>query len=610
MKKIKKMLHSNRRLLGMAWHASPWFVILSILNMVVNPLRNLMIDVLLVGMIYNAVEAGNSFASLLPYFIALAIWYILNSVMECIYVAYIWPTGSAKISTYVDKVITEAAGKMPLSVYDDNRYYNDFVYSIKNGPEEIMGAVDNWAYLLAFSIGSIFSISILSGVEPVMLPFVAASILFSFLLVSKSNKLTVEEKKKVSKYQVREDFFQRAFYLPEYAAELRATPALTDLLQDQFEMTEKEKEKTVKTYSQKRFHLQNWNTANNVGLMFWGVMLAITGMIFLRGNILPGNILIATIAVANAALYFGVVVNAVPKAFASAAFEEKMQGFFHYASQYDAQKDAAEGKEEMITGIETLVFDHVTFAYPGEQTPVIHDLSFSVHKGETLALAGQNGTGKTTILKLIMGFYEPDEGKILMNGRDVKTVPPQRRQTLCATVFQDINLYALSVKENISMGRRMEEKRIAASVREVGGGFLLERGGGLDAEMTKEFDENGIVLSGGEEKRVALARALSTDRDIVLLDEMTSALDPEAETELMNTVFENTKDKILIIVSHKLSTTRRTDRILFLDTDKKIEYGSHEELIRKNGAYNKLFRYQAEKYIRDAEEQAKEEWRQ
>lgn len=610
MKKIKKMLHSNRRLLGMAWHASPWFVILSILNMVVNPLRNLMIDVLLVGMIYNAVEAGNSFASLLPYFIALAIWYILNSVMECIYVAYIWPTGSAKISTYVDKVITEAAGKMPLSVYDDNRYYNDFVYSIKNGPEEIMGAVDNWAYLLAFSIGSIFSISILSGVEPVMLPFVAASILFSFLLVSKSNKLTVEEKKKVSKYQVREDFFQRAFYLPEYAAELRATPALTDLLQDQFEKTEKEKEKTVKTYSQKRFHLQNWNTANNVGLMFWGVMLAITGMIFLRGNILPGNILIATIAVANAALYFGVVVNAVPKAFASAAFEEKMQGFFHYASQYDAQKDAAEGKEEMITGIETLVFDHVTFAYPGEQTPVIHDLSFSVHKGETLALAGQNGTGKTTILKLIMGFYEPDEGKILMNGRDVKTVPPQRRQTLCATVFQDINLYALSVKENISMGRRMEEKRIAASVREVGGGFLLERGGGLDAEMTKEFDENGIVLSGGEEKRVALARALSTDRDIVLLDEMTSALDPEAETELMNTVFENTKDKILIIVSHKLSTTRRTDRILFLDTDKKIEYGSHEELIRKNGAYNKLFRYQAEKYIRDAEEQAKEEWRQ
>ena len=610
MKKIKKMLHSNRRLLGMAWHASPWFVILSILNMVVNPLRNLMIDVLLVGMIYNAVEAGNSFASLLPYFIALAIWYILNSVMECIYVAYIWPTGSAKISTYVDKVITEAAGKMPLSVYDDNRYYNDFVYSIKNGPEEIMGAVDNWAYLLAFSIGSIFSISILSGVEPVMLPFVAASILFSFLLVSKSNKLTVEEKKKVSKYQVREDFFQRAFYLPEYAAELRATPALTDLLQDQFEKTEKEKEKTVKTYSQKRFHLQNWNTANNVGLMFWGVMLAITGMIFLRGNILPGNILIATIAVANAALYFGVVVNAVPTAFASAAFEEKMQGIFHYASQYDAQKDAAEGKEEMITGIETLVFDHVTFAYPGEQTPVIHDLSFSVHKGETLALAGQNGTGKTTILKLIMGFYEPDEGKILMNGRDVKTVPPQRRQTLCATVFQDINLYALSVKENISMGRRMEEKRIAASVREVGGGFLLERGGGLDAEMTKEFDENGIVLSGGEEKRVALARALSTDRDIVLLDEMTSALDPEAETELMNTVFENTKDKILIIVSHKLSTTRRTDRILFLDTDKKIEYGSHEELIRKNGAYNKLFRYQAEKYIRDAEEQAKEEWRQ
>ena len=197
MKKIKKMLHSNRRLLGMAWHASPWFVILSILNMVVNPLRNLMIDVLLVGMIYNAVEAGNSFASLLPYFIALAIWYILNSVMECIYVAYIWPTGSAKISTYVDKVITEAAGKMPLSVYDDNRYYNDFVNSIKNGPEEIMGAVDNWAYLLAFSIGSIFSISILSGVEPVMLPFVAASILFSFLLVSKSNKLTVDEKNQV-----------------------------------------------------------------------------------------------------------------------------------------------------------------------------------------------------------------------------------------------------------------------------------------------------------------------------------------------------------------------------------------------------------------------------
>jgi len=256
-------------------------------------------------------------------------------------------------------------------------------------------------------------------------------------------------------------------------------------------------------------------------------------------------------------------------------------------------------------------FEDVSFAYPGSETLALDKVSFTVQAGETLAVVGRNGAGKTTLFKLICRLYDPTEGRILIDGIDLRDFEPAEVRRQIGAMFQDYVDYQATAAENIGLGNLPDignRDAVVNASKQAGSDELIARlPAGYDTALGKWFDA-GVNLSGGEWQKVALARAfMREDARILLLDEPTSALDAQAEYDLFERLRSLTHGRTAVYISHRFSTVRRADRIIFLEHGRLVEEGTHEELMRLNGRYAKLFRMQAAAYTGEYSEILPEE---
>lgn len=246
-----------------------------------------------------------------------------------------------------------------------------------------------------------------------------------------------------------------------------------------------------------------------------------------------------------------------------------------------------------------IIFEHVSFSYPGQDTPVFTDLNLRIKAGEHVAIVGENGAGKTTLIKLLLRFYRPTAGRILIDGHDLQEIAVESLYSQLATLFQDFNHYPLPIDENVEIGRSDEkpssvirdEAAKFSGVDEMIAGYQHGWKTVLDSSFKK-----GIEPSGGQWQRVAIARAFYRRAKVMILDEPTSAIDAMAEYNIFNSIFEHYSDKTTIIVSHRFSTVRRANVIVVVDKGKIIEQGSHRELMKHKGLYHDMFIAQAEGY--------------
>src|SRR5437773_9985489 len=247
-----------------------------------------------------------------------------------------------------------------------------------------------------------------------------------------------------------------------------------------------------------------------------------------------------------------------------------------------------------------LTFENVSFAYPGSESQALSDLSFTITPGETLAVVGRNGAGKTTLFKLICRLYDPTEGRILIDRIDIRDFEPDELRAHIGAMFQDYVDYQATAAENIGLGsvQELTDRDAVISASKQAGSDELISGlpAGYDTALGNWFDAGGN-LSGGEWQKVALARAFMRENArILLLDEPTSALDAQAEYDLFERLRSLTHGRTAVYISHRFSTVRRADRIVFLEHGRLVEEGTHQELMRLNGRYARLFRMQAAAY--------------
>lgn len=249
--------------------------------------------------------------------------------------------------------------------------------------------------------------------------------------------------------------------------------------------------------------------------------------------------------------------------------------------------------------VESIVFEHVDFAYPGTRKKVLEDISFSVKKGEKISVAGVNGAGKSTLIKLLCRLYRPASGRILINGHDIFDYDYSSYMREVAAVFQDYRLFAFSIEENISCrAPGQAEEKVEELAGQVG---LLEKLSelpqGIHTLLGKAYDENGTELSGGQCQKIAIARALYKDASLIILDEPTSALDPLAEAEIYEHFNQLAGGRTALYISHRMSSSIFCDKVLVIDGGRAADYASHEELMKKKDSrYCQLFTAQAENY--------------
>ena len=239
----------------------------------------------------------------------------------------------------------------------------------------------------------------------------------------------------------------------------------------------------------------------------------------------------------------------------------------------------------------------MSFRYPRAQAPTLRNLNLTLKKGQRLAVVGENGAGKTTMIKLLLRLYDPDEGRILLGGRDIRQLSPQEYADQFSVVFQDFRLFAFSVRENICLGRE-EEERLDRVLAQTGLDELLagyEKG--ADTSVYKQFDEKGVEFSGGERQKIAIARALYKDAPIVVMDEPTAALDPIAEEEIYNQLNALIHGRTALFISHRLSSCKFCDEVAVFQDGRVVEQGSHEDLMKEEGLYRRMFTAQSQYYV-------------
>lgn len=287
------------------------------------------------------------------------------------------------------------------------------------------------------------------------------------------------------------------------------------------------------------------------------------------------------------------------------SFSDLYENYYNIQNYYDYIKDVL-GVDKITTPREgflpcgefkELLVKDVTFRYPNAERNAVDQVSFSIKKGEIVSILGYNGSGKTTLSKLLIGLFQPQSGEIFINGKNIKAYSKEQIYEYFGVLFQDFTRYCLSLHDNIQIGyvEKESEEQIIQSINKSG---LDLKKTGIDYSTTlgKIYDKKGMDLSGGEWQKVALARAYMGEHEVIILDEPTASIDPIQEMNMLADFKKILNNKTGILISHRIGFARLADKIIFMENGKIEEVGSHEELMKKNGKYNKIFKAQKKLY--------------
>jgi ATP-binding cassette, subfamily B, bacterial len=314
------------------------------------------------------------------------------------------------------------------------------------------------------------------------------------------------------------------------------------------------------------------------------------------GALTIGSLYFLTGAIAGASTNIQAVFATFSTIADQALFVTDLLDFFAMKPTVSSKANALPVPKPIREGFE---FRNVSFAYPGHTRFVLSDVSFQLKRGERLALVGENGQGKTTIVKLLTRLYDPTAGQILLDGVDLREYDLEDLWRETGVIFQDFMRYDMTAAENIAIGK-IEERENTFRVRSAAQKSLAEQ---VIRKLPKSYDqilgrrfEGGVDLSGGEWQKMALARAYLRDAQLLILDEPTAALDAKSEHEVFQRFAELTQGKMALLISHRFSTVKMADRILVLEQGQIAEQGDHEELLLRGGRYAEMFELQAASY--------------
>lgn len=516
---------------------------------------------------------------------------IITNLCTTLFYEVSLPKQREKLYFAIYKTIYEKAAKMDYEAYDNPEYYNDLVLAMNSMNERAYSVLSNTQDILTNIIGVVTIGTVILTIDPICLVFVAVCVSIMVPIGRLIAKVNVERTEAMTPLDRKNLYFSRVFYLQDYAKELRLSGA-GKMIETRYNKNISDRIKTIAPYLTKQWKLY-----------FCQECLPMTLLIYLGITLLMGYKAIVTkevglgdfAAIFNGASSISNSVFAITSQFAISMRENGL-----YVEKFRRFMNA---KEKMISGKKTTLyenpvtikFDNVSFKYPGTDKYVLKNVNFEISPYKKIALVGYNGAGKTTLTNLLLRLYDVTEGAITINGVNIKEWDINAYHRNFAAVFQDFSLFGATLGENVSMDDSHEKEKVEEALNAAD--FHRELPDGTDSILLREFDDNGVSLSGGEAQKIAIARAFYKDCPFAILDEPSANLDPIAEYALNQSMVKAADSKTVIFISHRLSTTVMADEIYMLENGEIIEHGSHEELMALDGKYAYMFRLQAEKYV-------------
>ena len=571
------------------WKFAPELFFIQTVKICCQITMNVLVYEMMMKRVLDAITQNQDWEKVVLYVLWVGIWQISFYFINNVYTNYIYKTVQLKMHKGVHNIIFEKVQKVDLEKYDNHEFYNDYIWALDRADIELLNSCNN-IFELLFDCGHAIALFCITLVyDKFLLMFVAVPMVLHVLLGNYSGKIEYEYERKNTILQRHREYSRRIFYQRDFAKELKLYPIGNILCRNFSQNVEKQMD-VCKKYG---FRLVWTGLAGDSLSSVFNYMLLYIYLAFraiVQSAYTAGTCAALINAVGNLSYALERVFKRIPQIRKNGMFAEKIVEFLNYKGTVESFTS-----DKSPDTFEMLEFRNVSFRYPNSENDSIHQINLSLKRGEKLAIVGVNGAGNTTLVKLLMRYYDVTNGKIFYNGTDIRKFTTADYRAQYSTIFQDFQIYAISVEENISRGKASSDKmQILAALKNSGLEILSDK---LSANLTKEFDEKGLILSGGQYQKLAIARALYRNSDIVIMDEASSALDPISEAEINNTIMKQMKDKSMIIITHRLSTIKHADKICFMEKGCILEQGSHEELMKVNGKYAQMYRIQAEQYI-------------
>lgn len=547
--------------------------------------------------ILDMAVAGESFLSIMTVIALFLLGVVVVDLLRNSPLANFCPEWGAKINARISKNILIKALECDYKNFDDPEFYQNYTLTLTDYMGQSQKAFSYLQQIVANIITFFTMIVLVSSVSPVILVVTVAVLVATSLYGRLDNKYSEKKWEETSKINRRKSYIQRIIYLNTYAADLRSNRSGSYMMEQYDEAVEQDCSirKRFKAIMLS-FHLLDFSVPLFVDLAAMGAAIRKIA----SGALSVGSF--SSTIKASEHLYnsFDPIIGIGNMINRYALYSRKLQSFFKAESTIESPKTPT-GREltpkttDMPFAVE---MKNVSFSYDNSNF-ALKNISMSIKPGQKIAIVGENGAGKSTLTKLLLRLYDTSSGDILINGQPIQDYDVHALRSDIGIAFQNTNLFAMTLAENMKLYREVSDEKLNEVVGKLGLSSVLKKFDcGLDAQVTKEFDKNGIVLSDGETQKLGLARLFTGQFGLLILDEPSAALDPIAEYEL-NKVIMELRDTTTIMISHRLSTVRDADCIYLIENGEIAEFGSHAELMKQDGKYAAMFNMQAEKYVSD-----------
>ena len=594
---IKINIANNLFMFKLAWSIHPQRVVAEFAVQAGRQLANVFFTVYFMKYIIESISIGRDFQQIV-YFILLTLGLLFALVLLDNWYDYRFkPISDLKLYEKLYLILFRKAASVELKCFEDHEFYNKYTKAIQEADIRVSAVLANLSRIIFVSLATISIFAVMYAIDPWVVWFALLPIIGNFYFGKKLNRLQFQQNDERIPYQRKMDYVNRVIYLSHYAKEIRLSRIFSVLRNTYIEGYDGVIS-VIHKYRVKAGVISFLKIFTTFTLIFQGVLLYGAYLAIVKQSISISSFIVLGSAMVGGAWSLIRLSDSFVEINKNGIYIENLKTFLSYVSEIQEDADPV---KPIAPPIQQLAIRNLQFTYDGADRPSIRHITMEVNKNEKIALVGHNGAGKSTLIKLMMRLYDATEGEILLNGRNIKEFDLMSYRSLYGTVFQDFKIFSMTIAENVLMRDVETEADRQLVINALKKSKVYDKVAtlpeGINTMLTKEFDEQGVVLSGGEFQKIAIARIFAQQAELLILDEPTSALDPIAEYEIFESMMEACKDKAVVIISHRMSSAMLADRIYYMEDGEIQESGSHMELMQLQGKYAELFLKQAEKYV-------------